>query len=417
MGTRGLTGRATRHVFLSYRRADTPKDAERLRADLARVFGRERVFLDTHSLPAGVDFAQAIDETIDACDVVVAMIGKQWIGPRPENETSRIHDLQDHVRLEIEKALGRQIKIIPVLVDGAAVPSAHDVPDSIHPLLRFHAIDLTQRRWAEDVEVLVKYIRETPRRTPMETGEMRRIPWRRRRHLRFALAAMVALVAGAVSLLWLGRAAPNPPETSTTTAIGTTLPPPMVTTTTELPATSGVTTSLPAPVTGSTRPPQTIQPSTEDTTTRVPPPPPYAGTWAGTVTQNAQPPQINLTLNLSAGSVNSVIGTYQITTPSCGGTVTFRGVSGGVTSVTLTPGSGECDTLLEATLTRNGNVLTYDLTSARGPQGTISDASAHGDPDLATPRALVDPSRTTLGDASQSLDATEATRSALGLGG
>ncbi len=392
MGTRGLTGWATRHVFLSYRRADTPKDAERLRADLARVFGRKRVFLDTHSLPAGVNFAHAIDETIDDCDVVVAMIGNKWIGPRQEDERSRIHDPQDHVRLEIEKALGRHIRIIPVMVDGATVPSARDLPDSMHPLLGIHAIDLTQRRWAEDVEDLVKYIRETPRRTPIETGEMRRIQWRRRRHLGFALAAIAGLVAGAVSLLWLGRAAPNLPGTSTTTAIGTTLPLPIVTTTTEPPTTTavttteppttkGVTTSLPAPVTGPTRPPLTNPPPTEApiTITTVPPPPPYAGNWAGTVTQNAPPPQINLTLKLSAGSVNSVIGTYQIATPSCGGTVTLRGASGAVTSVTLTPGSGECDTILEATLTRNGNVLTYDLTSARGPQGTISGASAHGD--------------------------------------
>jgi hypothetical protein len=120
-------------VFVSYRRADTSYPAGWLFDRLASHFGSDKIFKDVDSIHPGDDFAAAIGTALESCTILIAVIGRHWLTvSSPAGR--RIDDPSDFVRLEIEAALARQIRVIPVLVDGATMPEARQLPASLSPL-------------------------------------------------------------------------------------------------------------------------------------------------------------------------------------------------------------------------------------------------------------------------------------------
>lgn len=120
-------------VFLSYRRDDTRHLSARIYEQLAREFGEGRVFFDVDTLPrfAGWDFEAVIRETVPQCSVFLAIIGREW-GPLMRK---RLHDPKDFVQIELAIALKTPgIRVIPVLVDGAMMPHADDLPEALRDL-------------------------------------------------------------------------------------------------------------------------------------------------------------------------------------------------------------------------------------------------------------------------------------------
>ena len=66
-------------------------------------------------------------------------------------------ELDDYVRLEVATALGRKIRVIPILIQGASMPKPKELPDDLAPLARLNAIPLSDdARWERDVEDLMK---------------------------------------------------------------------------------------------------------------------------------------------------------------------------------------------------------------------------------------------------------------------
>src|SRR4051795_12650596 len=122
----GSTGR----VFISYRREETAYPAGWLYARLANQYGGGQVFKDVDSIELGDDFVQVISRAVGSCDVLLAMIGGQWLTITDEHGRRCLDDPDDFVRLEIEAALSRDIRVIPILVDGAIVPRADELPHS-----------------------------------------------------------------------------------------------------------------------------------------------------------------------------------------------------------------------------------------------------------------------------------------------
>jgi hypothetical protein len=104
-------------VFISYRREDSAGWAGRIYDRLEKLMGPENVFLDVDNIQPGSDFVQVLTESVGACDALVAVIGRRWI--TDENNRRRLDDPRDFVRIEIETAL----RVFPVLVDGAAMPT------------------------------------------------------------------------------------------------------------------------------------------------------------------------------------------------------------------------------------------------------------------------------------------------------
>jgi hypothetical protein len=145
-----------RAIFISYRREDAEGQAGRLFDDLARHFGEDSVFMDVAGIEAGRDFRRVIDEHVASCGVLLAMIGKSWVDAKDESGQRRLDDAKDFVRLETSSALKRDIPVIPVLVHGAQMPRAEQLPPDLAELSYRNGVELTHARWDSDVQVLIK---------------------------------------------------------------------------------------------------------------------------------------------------------------------------------------------------------------------------------------------------------------------
>ena len=116
-------------IFVSYRRKSSEAITGRILDRLVDHYGKESIFIDIDNIPAGVDFRQRIEQVLNESDIMIAVVGPKWLG----SEKSRIgmHRENDWVRLEVETALHRKSLVIPVLVEGAQMPLASDLPDSM----------------------------------------------------------------------------------------------------------------------------------------------------------------------------------------------------------------------------------------------------------------------------------------------
>ena len=94
-------------VFISYRREETAYPAGWLYDRLAQHFGAAQIFKDVDSIPLGDDFVEVIDRAVGSCDVLLALIGAQWL-TITDVHGRRLDDPNDFVRLEIEAALASQ---------------------------------------------------------------------------------------------------------------------------------------------------------------------------------------------------------------------------------------------------------------------------------------------------------------------
>src|SRR5207302_1189705 len=139
-------------VFVSYRREGTAAYAGRLSDRLRARFGEDRVFMDVESIAPGADFVTAIEDAIGRCDTALVVIGRTWLTATSPRGGRRLDDPEDFVRLEVAAALARGILVVPVLVDGATVPSAKHLPVPLVRLARRNAIELSDARWDYDVE-------------------------------------------------------------------------------------------------------------------------------------------------------------------------------------------------------------------------------------------------------------------------
>src|SRR4051794_34079483 len=118
-------------IFICYRREDSAHQAGRLYEHLAFHFGPEDVFKDVDSIPPGRDFRKVLAERVGQCDVVLVLVGDQWLSAASPNGERRLDDAADFVRIEIETALRRDIPVIPLLVGRTQIPSAEMLPPSL----------------------------------------------------------------------------------------------------------------------------------------------------------------------------------------------------------------------------------------------------------------------------------------------
>jgi TIR domain len=142
-------------IFLNYRREETSGHAGRLYDALAARFGDDRVFMDIDRIEPGLDFTQVISEAVAGCDVVISVIGSRWLTSEDNKGRRRIENPEDFVRLELEAALERDVRVIPALVQNAEMPQSDELPDRLQPFARRHAVELSDTRWAFDVGKLI----------------------------------------------------------------------------------------------------------------------------------------------------------------------------------------------------------------------------------------------------------------------
>ncbi|HEX6595856.1 MAG TPA: toll/interleukin-1 receptor domain-containing protein, partial [Acidimicrobiales bacterium] len=143
-------------IFISYRRTGSAGYGGRLDYDLRRHFGSTAVFRDIDGILPGRPFAEIIEQAVAESSVVLVLITGEWLDVTDAEGRRRLDQPDDFVRREIESALNSGVPLIPVLVDGAKVPSAQDLPPSIRRLGELQGIELTDGRWEFDLGRLIR---------------------------------------------------------------------------------------------------------------------------------------------------------------------------------------------------------------------------------------------------------------------
>jgi len=180
-----------RRLFISYRRADSAGHAGRLEADLTRLI-RAPVFMDVADIAPGEEFPQVLDRELQSCAAVLAVIGSHW-----RDSFAAARDGPDYVRIELRQALSSaDVKVIPVLVQGATLPTSTELPADIAELASRQAISVRDDRWDDDVRNLARSLRSS-------LGIRRWPPW-----VIPAAGAGVAILAAAAWLLQPEKPAP-----------------------------------------------------------------------------------------------------------------------------------------------------------------------------------------------------------------
>ena len=216
-------------IFISYRRDDSAASAGRLYDRLAHHFGKEQVFRDLDAIAPGAEFAKVIEERISRCNVLVAVIGKNWVSVKNVAGEYRLDDPKDALRTEIREALTQKKLVIPVLIEGATVPSAEQLPKDIAALTGRNAIEISESRFDYDAGRVIEAIEKAGVSATLTAETAPSIPqgWREgisnktyQRTWKFIGSGVVVLIAGIWTLyvhFFEKDATPTPGSTVTAT--------------------------------------------------------------------------------------------------------------------------------------------------------------------------------------------------------
>lgn len=232
-------------IFISYRRDDSGGEAGRLFDDLTRAFSADAVFMDVSGIEPGIDFRKAIDQNVSCCGVLLAVIGPSWATIAGSNGERRLDNESDYVRLEISAALSRNIAVIPVLVHGARMPHADQLPENLKDLAYRNSVELTLARWNSDVQLLIQALAQyvhvhaakasetepvhavVPVQLPAPHAEMEAAPvqTKPRKPLKIALFSLSAVVTAVIAFfayvtLHHVHGSPSHPDSPTSPLVG-----------------------------------------------------------------------------------------------------------------------------------------------------------------------------------------------------
>jgi TIR domain len=221
-----------RRIFLSYRREDSEGETGRLCDRLVKDLGKESVFVDVDSIPLGHNFVEHLTAEVARCDVLLAIIGPQWLDIRDaENNRRRLDDPNDFVRVEIKAALQREIPVIPILIKGTKTPTADRLPSDLKELSLRNALDVRYASFHSDIDRLVRELKlkasitddnlktpsplgdkpatttYEPRDTSHETVVLRFWPWLGRTISGFVVGVSTVLAALVLYQFWKGQSA------------------------------------------------------------------------------------------------------------------------------------------------------------------------------------------------------------------
>jgi tetratricopeptide (TPR) repeat protein len=188
-------------IFISYRREDSKADARSIYQALERTFGANQLFMDVDTIEKGRDFRKALDETLARCQVMLAIVGPNWLDARDEAGARRLEHAGDYVHQEIAVALKRNIPVVPVLVNGAKLPGEAQLPASLKGLAMRQAAIVTHENFQSDMAGLERDIRA------LITSPRSSWP----RIAAIALVLILAATAGGSYLFW---PAPGPTSRS-----------------------------------------------------------------------------------------------------------------------------------------------------------------------------------------------------------
>lgn len=177
-------------IFINYRRSDSRGTTFALRERLLKYFKNNELFLDIEGLGGGEDFVNALANTVSLADVMVVMIGQDWLKARNADGNLRLHQDDDFVRIEIASAIAQDKKILPVLLEGAQMPAAEDLPDDLKDLARRNAMELRLNRIDDDARVIAQALKKL---VPAQSVTLRKLT------ATAATTGVIALVVGTLA--------------------------------------------------------------------------------------------------------------------------------------------------------------------------------------------------------------------------
>jgi hypothetical protein len=181
-------------VFVSYRRSDVSGYAGRITDALGDALGRSNVFQDVATIGPGVDFPKEVDHWLARSDALLAIIGPGWLETQAADGSQRLFEADDLVRMEIAHGLRSDARVVPVLVGGATLPSAADLPDDLAGLATRQAFTLRDDTFHHDLDRLLRSLRGQESAAPQGL---------RARRARLAVAsALVAFGLAAGAAAW-----------------------------------------------------------------------------------------------------------------------------------------------------------------------------------------------------------------------
>jgi hypothetical protein len=143
-------------IAISYRRDDSAGITGRIFDRLIAQYGSDPVFRDVDNIPLGVDFREHINSILVQADITLVVVGKRWFGPLPRRRR-RIDDPADPVRVEVETALRNGLPVVPVLVEGGAMPNVDQLPDSLREFVYRNGLEVDSGRdFDQHIERLIR---------------------------------------------------------------------------------------------------------------------------------------------------------------------------------------------------------------------------------------------------------------------
>lgn len=187
-------------IFISYRRSDSKDIAGRIYDRLVGRFGEDSVFYDKKNVPYGIDYRKWLKNEVQSCQVLIAIIGSQWLEAQDKYQKRRIDSENDWVRIEIESALAREdIPVIPLLVNGAKLPNPEQLPESLEKLAHRQAAKARTDDFDADMSRLITEIERH-----FGNGQPQAFDWRALNQL---MRGQGRLIAGAIALTILAGGA------------------------------------------------------------------------------------------------------------------------------------------------------------------------------------------------------------------
>lgn len=144
------------HLFISYRTDDSWAAAKLIHQRLVPWFGADHVFLDVERIEAGDTWRDVLTAQLDQADIVIVVIGLQWLNTVNKTGQRRLDQDNDVVRWEVAHALAKGKRVIPVLIDGASLPRAEELPVPLKALAGLNKRDIRNRSFDDDTDTLVQ---------------------------------------------------------------------------------------------------------------------------------------------------------------------------------------------------------------------------------------------------------------------
>jgi hypothetical protein len=158
-------------VFVNYRTGDGEWAARLTAERLSAQIGADQVFYASRSIPPGDDFARDIEQRLAGSDILLAMVGRQWLQIADRSGKRRLDDPDDWVRQEIRSAFALGLRVIPVLLDGVSRLVHGDLPDDIAALAHRQYLRMHHR----DERDVARLVDEVRRLLPAPLGERWRV--------------------------------------------------------------------------------------------------------------------------------------------------------------------------------------------------------------------------------------------------